>query len=110
MSDLKKRKLLRIYLADSRNDQGRPLYEMIVEKAREMGAIGATVYHQGLMGYGCRDGQAREMVPNLEQTPPIVIDVIDTPKKIDALIPHLKGLYKVGLMMTSPVDVVHRNP
>ena len=108
MDDLKKMKLLKIYLADSRNDQGRRLYEVIVEKAREMGIAGVTMYHQGLAGYGCREGEMRNMVPSLSQTPPIVIDVIDTPKVVDAFITEVKGIYKTGLMITSMVDLAHR--
>ena len=68
-------KLLRIYMANSTNDKGRPIYEMIIEKAREKGIAGVTVYPQGLAGYGCREGEIRNMVPSLSQTPPIVIDI-----------------------------------
>ena len=43
--------LLRIFLGEADRYQGKPLYEAIVMKAREMGLAGATVI-RGVMGYG----------------------------------------------------------
>ena len=44
-------KLLRIFFGEADRFDGRPLYEAIVLKAREMGMAGATVL-RGPMGFG----------------------------------------------------------
>ena len=43
--------LLRIFIGESDRCDGRPLYEAIVLKARELGLAGATVL-RGHMGFG----------------------------------------------------------
>ena len=43
--------LLRIFIGESDTHEGRPLYEAIVLKAREMHMAGATVL-RGIMGFG----------------------------------------------------------
>ena len=45
--------LLRIFIGESDHWQGKPLYEAIVLKARELHVAGATVI-RGPMGYGAR--------------------------------------------------------
>ena len=44
-------KLLRIFLGESEKLNGKPVYEVIVLKAREAGLAGATVT-RGIMGFG----------------------------------------------------------
>ena len=43
--------LLRILIGESGKHKGKPLYEWLVLKARELGMAGATVT-RGVMGYG----------------------------------------------------------
>ena len=43
--------LLRIFIGESDTHEGRPLYEAIVLKAREMHMAGATAL-RGIMGFG----------------------------------------------------------
>jgi uncharacterized protein len=43
--------LLRIFIGESDKDDGMPLYEWIVRKARERGLAGATVL-RGIEGFG----------------------------------------------------------
>ena len=42
-------RLLQIHLGPGERHEGRPLYEVLVEKCRELGLSGATVFH-GLDG------------------------------------------------------------
>ena len=44
-------KLVRIYIGDSDQWHGKPLYAAIVQRAHDAGLAGATVLH-GLEGYG----------------------------------------------------------
>ncbi|HPQ81919.1 MAG TPA: DUF190 domain-containing protein, partial [bacterium] len=43
--------LLRIFIGESDRIEGKPLYEIIVERARKEGLAGATVL-RGLIGFG----------------------------------------------------------
>ncbi|RKX85205.1 MAG: DUF190 domain-containing protein, partial [Spirochaetes bacterium] len=43
--------VLRIYFGEKDHIKGRPLYEQIVLKARELNLAGATVLH-GILGFG----------------------------------------------------------
>ena len=44
-------RLLRIHISESDRYEGKPLYEAIVQKCRELNIAGATVF-RGLEGYG----------------------------------------------------------
>lgn len=46
-----KAKMLRIHFGEDDKWQGKPLYQAIVEKCRELGLAGATVL-RGFAGYG----------------------------------------------------------
>ena len=46
-----KAKMLRIHFGEDDKWQGKPLYEAIVQKCRELDLAGATVY-RGIEGYG----------------------------------------------------------
>ena len=47
----KEAELLRVFIGESDKHHGRPLYEVIVELARQRGLAGTTVL-RGMMGFG----------------------------------------------------------
>ena len=51
MQTVKKAKLLRLHFCESDRYHGKPLYEAIVDRCRELQIAGATVF-RGLEGYG----------------------------------------------------------
>jgi hypothetical protein len=51
MRTVKKAKLLRLHFGESDQYQGKPLYEAIVNRCKELKIAGATVL-RGLEGYG----------------------------------------------------------
>jgi PII-like signaling protein len=78
-------KLLRIFVGESDQSQGKPLYEAIVLKARELGLAGATVW-RGIEGYGARSRIHTSKILRLSEDLPILIEIVDTEEKIrDAL-------------------------
>jgi PII-like signaling protein len=78
-------KLLRIFVGESDQSQGKPLYEAIVLKARELGLAGATVW-RGIEGYGARSRIHTSKILRLSENLPILIEIVDTEEKIrDAL-------------------------
>lgn len=97
--------LLRIFLGESDEHDGRPLYEAIVLLAREMGIAGATVL-RGPMGYGESSRLHTAKILRLSEDLPLVIDIVDRPERIDALLDALEPIMGSGLITLENVRVV----
>ncbi len=97
--------LLRIFIDENDTCNGHPLYEEIVKKARELNLAGATVL-RGVMGYGATSRIHTTKILRLSEDLPMVIEIVDTPKKIDTLIPFLDESVKEGLITRENVRVV----
>src|SRR5512136_2554816 len=89
--------LLRIFLGESDRLGGRPLYEAIVLKAREMHLAGATVL-RGPMGFGAKSRLHTTKILRLSEDLPIVIEIVDKQERIDAFLPHIDDMVKDGLV------------
>jgi len=97
-------KLLRIHISEGDRFEGKPLYEAIVAKCRELKIAGATVF-RGLEGYGeTAELHRAPLVGHDDQ--PIVISIVDTPDKLDALIPVVEEMMDTGVIAVSEVEVV----
>ena len=97
--------LLRIFIGESDEYDGRPLYEAIVLKARETGLAGATVL-RGPMGFGRSSRLHTTKILRLSQDLPLVIEIVDTPDKIEAFADALNGMMGSGLVTTERVRVL----
>ena len=97
--------LLRIFIGESDEFDGRPLYEAIVLKARETGLAGATVL-RGPMGFGRSSRLHTTKVLRLSQDLPLLIEIVDTPDKIEAFVAALNGMMGSGLVTTEKVRVL----
>ena len=94
-------RLLRIHISEADRYQGRPLYEAIVEKCRELKIAGATVF-QGVEGYGETTEMHRTRLMRHDR--PIVISIVDTADRVEALIPALEQMMDTGLIAVSEVQ------
>jgi PII-like signaling protein len=103
----KQAQLLRIFLGEDDRHDGRPLYEAIVLKAREMHIAGATVLRGGL-GFGHSSRLHSSKILRLSGDLPLVIEIVDSPEKIDAFLPVLDGMMstKSGLVTLENVQVL----
>lgn len=97
--------LIRVFLGESDTWQGRPLYEAIVLKARELHLAGATVL-RGPMGFGARSRLHTAKVLRLSEDLPIVIEIVDSREKIDVLLPHIDEMVEEGLVTLERVQVI----
>lgn len=98
-------KLLRIFIGESDQWQGRPLYEAIVLKARELHLAGATVL-RGPMGFGAHSRLHTAKVLRLSEDLPMVIEIVDSAEKIDLLLPHIDAMVEEGLVTLEEVHVI----
>jgi hypothetical protein len=97
--------LLRIYTEEGKQDGGRPLYEAIVMKAREMGLAGATVL-RGPMGFGQSHAIHTAKLLDLAARLPLVIEIVDDEDRIREFLKALNGMRDIGLVTAEKVDVV----
>ena len=97
--------LLRVFLGESDQWQGRPLYEAIVLKARELHLAGATVL-RGPMGFGKGSRLHTAKVLRLSEDLPMVIEIVDSKEKIDELLPHIDNMVQDGLVTLERVQVI----
>src|SRR5882757_8832014 len=98
--------LLRIYLGESDRWQHQPLYEAIVLKARERHLAGATVL-RGPMGFGAASRIHTAKILRLSMDLPIVIEIVDTDDKVQALLPFLDEMMGGGLVTLDKIRVIH---
>ena len=97
--------LLRVFIGESDTWHGRPLYEVIVMKARELRMAGATVT-RGIMGFGAESRIHAAKVLRLSEDLPVVIEIVDEPGKIEAFIPFLDEVVREGLITRERVEVI----
>ncbi len=104
-------KLLRIYIGIQDRYRGQPLYEAIVEKAKSLGMAGSTVI-RGIEGFGA-DSRVihRANLLRLSQDLPLLIEIVDTEKRIQAGIEEFgKMIEEAGsgaLMTLESVEILH---
>jgi uncharacterized protein len=103
MRTVKKAKLLRLHFSENDHYQGKPLYEAIVAKCKELKIAGATVF-RGLEGYGETAEIHRKHLVRSDQ--PIVVTIVDTEENLQRLIPEVEEMMDTGMIATSDVDYV----
>jgi uncharacterized protein len=96
-------KLLRIHIGESDRYGGKPLYEAIVNKCREMKIAGATVF-RGLEGYGETAEMHKHHLTRHDR--PILISIVDTAENLARLAPVVEEMMDTGLIAISEVQVV----
>jgi PII-like signaling protein len=97
---------LRVYVGEADQWERRPLYERIVLKAREEGLAGATVFRSP-MGFGATSRIHTAKILNLSTDLPIVVEIVDTPPKIEAFLGRIGEMIQGGMVTVEPVKVVH---
>jgi PII-like signaling protein len=97
--------LLRVFIGEADRWHGKPLYEAIVLKARELHMAGATVL-RGPMGFGANSRLHTAKILRLSEDLPMVIEIVDGKDKIDELMPHIDEMVQEGLVTLERVQVI----
>jgi uncharacterized protein len=95
-------KLLRIHICEGDKYAHQPLYQAIVEKCRELGLAGATVF-RGLEGYGETAEIHRKHLIAKDQ--PVIVVIVDSEQKINGALPVLEGMVDTGMIAASDVEM-----
>jgi len=95
--------ILRVHISEQDRHQGKPLYEAIVRRCRELEIAGATVF-RGLEGYGETAELHRAHFMRSDQ--PIIVTIVDSPENIQRLVPAITAMVDTGLLARSPVEMI----
>ena len=98
-------KLLRLFIGESDTWHGRPLYQAIVERVRAEGLAGATVI-RGIEGFGADSHLHTSRILRLSEDLPVVIEIVDTPERIDRVVPLLDEMVSEGMLTLERVQIV----
>ncbi len=97
--------LLRIYIGELDQYKGKPLWEAILYRARELHLAGATVIH-GVAGFGAASHLHTAKILRLSEDLPVLIEIVDTPENIDKIMPFLEEAVRDGMITTEKVEIV----
>jgi PII-like signaling protein len=99
--------LLRIFIGESDRERGRdrPLYEGIVQRAREAHLAGATVL-KGTMGFGRHSRVHVARILELSTDLPIVVEIVDAEEKVSSFLPVVDELVTEGLVTLEAVRIL----
>jgi PII-like signaling protein len=89
--------LLRAFIGEADQAEGRALYRVIVEAARTAGLAGATVL-QGPLSFGPDRRINSEFMVEAPGNLPMVVEIVDTEDRIHAFLPRLEQLVGSGLV------------
>lgn len=88
--------LLRIFIGESDRHEGKPLYEWLVLRAREMGLAGCTVL-RGMMGFGAHSRLHTFRIERLSEDLPIIVELVDSTEKLEAFLAVVDRVVPEGL-------------
>ena len=97
--------LLRVFIGETDAYNGKPLYEQIVLKARELNLAGATVV-RGIMGFGANSRVHAAKILRLSEDLPIIIEIVDTEENLQKLQSFLDETVEEGLITLEKVKVI----
>ena len=107
-------KLLRVFVGADDRYKGRPLFEAIVLRMREIGLAGATVL-RGIEGYGANSRVLRtSRLLRLSEDLPVLVEVVDAEEKIEGAVAVIEEMLEevgCGSMMTlERVEIIRYKP
>ena len=97
--------LMRIFIGESDKHGHIPLYEALVELLRKEGFAGATVL-RGIAGFGARSVYHTDKLLELSRDLPIVVEVVDTRGRIDAIMAQIDAMMQGGMITLEKATVI----
>jgi PII-like signaling protein len=98
-------KRLTIYCGESDRYDHHSLATAIVERARDEGLAGATVF-RGIEGFGASSRLHTTRILSLSDDLPIVIQIVDREDRIRAFLPIIDEMLGDGLVTLEDIDVL----
>ena len=87
--------VLKVYVGERDKHRHLPLYEWIIQQAREHGLAGATAF-RGIEGFGAHSHLHTSKILRLADDLPILIEIVDSKEKIESFLPVLDEAIQEG--------------
>jgi PII-like signaling protein len=101
--------LMRIFIGESDKWERRPLASALLELFRSKHLAGATVL-RGVAGFGPRSILHTAGILKLSADLPLVIEVVDSQDRLDAVLPEVDRMMSGGLVTMEKVRVLRYEP
>jgi PII-like signaling protein len=103
MADFRPGQLLRIFVNERDTWHGGPLYCAIVDMLKREQVAGASVF-RGIEGFGAHGEIHAAKIWSFSAKLPVLIEVVDDPAKIEALLPQLEAMIQEGAVTLERVE------
>jgi uncharacterized protein len=104
-----KRRVLRIYVSSTDRIDHEAVYRLLAFEAKKQGLLGATVY-KGVMGYGASSELRSDILWEITEKVPMMVEIIDQKEKIDnflkIVVPLLDTMPKGCMVTVQDVEVI----
>jgi CBS domain-containing protein len=97
-------KRLTVYIGESDQWQGKPLYRALLELLKREGFAGATVM-RGVAGFGAHSRIHMASIEQLSTDLPLVMEIVDQPERIDRALALLGPMVREGLITVEDVFI-----
>jgi PII-like signaling protein len=97
--------LMRIFLCEADRWEKKSLYEALLDLFLERGIAGATVL-KGAAGYGGKSILHTDKLLRFSAALPVVVEVVDSQEKIEALLPELDTMIDSGMITLEKARVI----
>jgi len=97
--------LLRIFIGESDEYEGKKLYQYLIEMLKNEGIAGATVL-RGIAGFGKTSHIHTTSILRLSTDLPIVVEITDKKENIDRIKPKLDEVIREGLVTEEKVKII----
>ncbi len=97
--------LMRIFIGESDRFGHQPLYEALVELLRKEGFAGVTAL-RGICGFGANRVYHTQKLLDLSADMPVIIEVVDSQEKINALMPQIDTMMGGGMITLEKATVI----
>ena len=97
--------LVRIFIGEDDKWHHQPLSLALLERLRKEGFAGATVFH-GVGGFGAHSVMHTAHILRLSEDLPVLIEIVDTEERVEALLPILDEMVQEGLVTLEKVRVL----
>ena len=96
--------LMRIFIGEQDRFHHRPLFEALVDLFQKEGFAGATVL-RCLSGFGAHSVYHTQHLLDISADLPMIVEVVDTQEKIDAIMPRIDGMMQKVQRLLQPSEI-----
>lgn len=98
-------RMLQVFVGEDDRRQGRPVYQLIVERLRQLDMAGATVF-SGHLGFGATGRLHVATHRPWSHDRPMSVTVVDTADSVQKAAEAIADLVTNGLIVSAPVEII----